>query len=510
MKKLLPLVFILCALVGKAQTYTVDSARLEERFKKTDHILNILREFRIQIYLQPEWQRADTAGAPGVQGGNLPAAANNRFILRRGRFKLAWQHEMVNKHGDTIKVGEAAFQFDASEKGFNALKDFYGRIIDPWTGWFSFQAGITVRPFGFESPASPATYESPEFSRMNQTIMPNECELGETFIIESPRKFKPVYLRFDAAVVNGEGIGNTGTNQSGVSTGAYQSAKDFVGRLFIGKTFDLGGGTKIGLNASGSVYYGNVLQSTNNVFEVVKNAETGLDTFKNVGVASGKGATNFHREYYGAHLQVNFDYKMGANASATTAIRGEFITGQQPGQAGSSTAPIGTGTSLPTTTTTVTDTFVTPGGSKVLVPISTTSNGVDLYVRKFQGYMITFTQGFHFKAGNQMMHADLTFKMDNYDPNTQISGTHITKGAAFSTTDLAYNTYSGGFTFTPVPYFKLMLWYDHVVNESSGISGWSSDYKKDNVFTLRTQFMLDSWWFDKKSTSNSNLISRSY
>ena len=487
MKKLLPIVFLFCALAGKAQTYSADSARLEERFKKHDQILNILREFRIQIYIQPEWQHADTAGAPGVQGGNFPAAANNRFIIRRGRFKIGWQHEIVNKHGDSIKVGEFAFQFDATEKGFNALKDFYGRIIDPWTGWFSIQAGITVRPFGYESPAPPATYESPEFSRMNQTIMPNECELGETFIIESPRTFKPVYLRFDAGVVNGEGIGNTGVGASGVSTGAYQSAKDFVTRLYVGKTFDLGGGTKIGLNASGSYYYGNVLQTTNNVFEVVKNSETGLDSMKNVTIKTvdtlGKNLTNYHREYYGAHLQLNFDYKIGGGASGTTAIRGEFITGQQPGQASSSAVPLGAGTALPV---------------------------ADLYVRKFQGYMITFTQGFHFKAGSQMMHADLTFKMDNYDPNTQISGTAITKGAGFSTTDLAYNTYSGGFTFTPVPYFKLMLWYDHVVNESSGIAGWSSDYKKDNVLTLRTQFMLDSWWFDKKSTTNSNLITRSY
>ena len=487
MKKLLPLVFLLCALAGKAQTYAYDSARIAEHFRKTDQILNILREFRIQAYIQPEWQHADTSGAAGVQGGNFPAAANNRFILRRGRVKLSWQHETVNKHGDSIKVGEFAFQFDASEKGFNALKDFYGRIIDPWTGWFSIQAGITVRPFGYESPASPMTYESPEFARMNQTIMPNECELGETFIIESPRTFKPVYLRLDAGVVNGEGIGNTGTGQSSVSTGAYQSAKDFVGRIMVGKVFKLNADTKISLNASGSYYYGNVLQTTNNVFEVVKNSVSGLDTLRNITVGTsdtlGKGKTNFKRQYYGVHLQVNFDYKISANATATTAIRGEFIGGQQPGQAGSSTVPLGAGTNAPS---------------------------ADLYVRKFQGYIVTFTQGFHYKAGKQAMNSDLMFKVDNYDPNTQVSGTHLNKGAGFSSTDLAYTTISAGFAVSPVPYVKIMLWYDHPMNENSGVAGWSGDYKKDNVITLRTQFQLDSWWFDKKSTANPNLISRSY
>jgi hypothetical protein len=483
MKRLLPIILMLFALAADAQ---YDSTRIEEHFRKVDHILNILREFRIVIYAQPEWQRADTAGLSTVHGGNFPAAANNRIIIRRGRFKLFWQHETVNKHGDTIKVGEFNFQYDATEKGFNAFKDFYGRIIDPWTGWFSIQGGITVRPFGWESPASPMTYESPEFSRMNQTIMPNECELGETFIVESPRTFKPVYLRFDAAVVNGTGIGNTGTGQSAINTGAYQSAKDFEARILLGKAFKINSDTRIKLNASASYYYGNVLQTTNNVFEVVKTG-AGVDSFANVTAGTpdtaGKGHTDYHREYYGAHLEVDFDYKIAPGASATSALRGEFITGQQPGQAGSSTVPLGASTGLPS---------------------------ADLYIRNFRGYMVTFTQGFHFKAGKQEMHADLTFKVDNYTPNTAVNGTEINTHDKFSTTDIAYTTYSGGFTFTPVPYFKLMLWYDHPVNESTGIAGWGADYKKDDVFTLRTQFMIDSWWFDKKKTTNDNLISRSY
>lgn len=486
MKKLLPLAFVLCIFTAKAQNYA-DTTYLRQRMEKMDRILNILREFRIQIYIQPEWQWAQTEGASSVEGGNFPADASNRLLIRRGRFKLGWQHEVVNKHGDTIKVGEFAFQFDATEKGFNALKDMYGRIIDPWTGWFSIQGGITVRPFGWESPAPPATYESPEFSRMNQTIMPNECELGETFIIESPRTFKPVYLRFDAGVVNGEGVGNTGTGQASISTGAYQSAKDFVGRIMVGKKVDIGTNAKFTFMASGSYYYGNVLQTTNNVWEVVQNQTTGLDTFKNItaGTAdtAGKGHTEYHREYYGAHLQVNFDYKIGGSFSGTSALRGEFIAGQQPGQASSSTVPLGAGTSAPV---------------------------ADLYIRKFDGYMITFTQSFHYMAGKQPMHSDLTFKMDFYDPNTQVKGDAINTGAKFSSTDIAYTTLSGGYTWTPVPYFKLMLWYDHVMNEATGITNFTGTNPKIDVFTLRTQFMIDSWWFDKKSTHNDNYINRSY
>lgn len=116
--------FLLSVLAANAQDYS-DTAYLKKRMERMDHILNILREFRIQVYIQPEWQHAQNDGIASVEGGNFPTVSSNRFIIRRGRFKLGWQHEVVNKHGDTIKVGEFAFQFDATEKGFNALKDMY-------------------------------------------------------------------------------------------------------------------------------------------------------------------------------------------------------------------------------------------------------------------------------------------------------------------------------------------------------------------------------------------------
>jgi hypothetical protein len=55
-----------------------------------------------------------------------------------------------------------------------------------------------------------------------------------------------------------------------------------------------------------------------------------------------------------------------------------------------------------------------------------------------------------------------------------------------------------------------MLWYDHVVNESSCLAGFTSDYKKDDVFTLRTQFTIDTWWFNKRGLNNDNQIVRQY
>ena len=37
--------------------------------------------------------------------------------------------------------------------------------------------------------------------------MPNECELGEAIVIESPAKYTKFYFRADATLVNGEGVG---------------------------------------------------------------------------------------------------------------------------------------------------------------------------------------------------------------------------------------------------------------------------------------------------------------
>ena len=272
------------------------------------------------------------------------------------------------------------FQMDATEKGFNAVKDFYGRIVDPWTGWVSLEGGIFRRPFGYEEPIVNATAESPEQARAWQLLMPQEGELGEELIIESPRTFKPVYLRLDAALINGTGIGSTGAGQSGINTGAYASAKDFIGRIIVGKTIVVNSGFKISLNASGSYYNGRVLQTTNNVYEVVKNSQN-LEIFKNITTGTsdtaGKGKTYYARDYYGAHLQLNLDYKISGKFSATTMLRGEFITGTEPGTLSSTSVPLGAGTALPTTSTT---TYVT-GSNGTLVPITVTiSNMINFFI----------------------------------------------------------------------------------------------------------------------------------
>ena len=327
-------------------------------------LVNILREFRIQAYIQTEWQKADTTGKVpygptgynGVgtyQGGTFSPTSNNRFLLRRGRLKISFEH----KNRKELKVLDFAFQFDANEKGFT-VKDFYGRILDPWIGWFGFQGGIFLRPFGYESPASPAFFESPEFARVNQTIMPNEVELGEAIVIESPAKFEKFYFRADASIVNGQGIG-TGPGSGQFQTGTYQSHKDFIGRVKMGKMWEMNG-SRFGINGGFSYYNGGVLQTTPNVFTLQKDSLSGLLGYVNIGTQAGVSQKTYKRQYFDGYLELKADYPIGI-----TTLRAEAIAGVQPGGATSSTVPLGANNNAPVN---------------------------DLYLRHFNGGAVNFTQ----------------------------------------------------------------------------------------------------------------------
>ena len=469
---------------GSIRMYDDLSARDKDTTGSSkNNLINILREFRFQAYIQAEWQKADTTGKVpygptgynGVgtyQGGTFPASGNNRFLLRRGRFKFSFEH----KNAKDLKILDFAFQFDANEKAFT-VKDFYGRIIDPWTGWFSLQGGVFLRPFGFETPASPAFFEPPEFARVNQTILPNEVELGEALVIESPAKFEKLYFRLDANVVNGQGVG------VGTATGAYESRKDFIGRIKLGKMWELNG-SRFGLNAGFSYYNGGVLQTTNYVNVLQRDSASGLLGYVNIATPAGVLQKTYKREYYDGYLELKADYPAGI-----TTFRAEYIGGLQPGGATSSAVPTGTLNGAPVS---------------------------DLYLRHFNGGAINLTQSFKTKFRSHTMMQDLTVKFDWYNPQTQIKGKNLVDTGSLgrlglSITDMTYYTIGFGYSIVPYNWFKLMIWYDLVMNENTNLTYWNGDYKKDNVLTIRTQFYVDSWWFNpNKSKYKDNLMLKKY
>lgn len=441
MKKLLPILFLATALSVSGQT-RLDT--LEARVNKMDKLMGILRDFRLSGYVQLQYQHADTVGAAGYDGGDFAPNTDNRFSVRRGRIKIGYEHESPKG----FKMVEAVFQMDMSEKGFG-VRDFYGRINDPWTGWVGFQGGIFNRQFGYEVPYSSQFRETPERGRMSQILHPSEKDLGAEIIVESPSTFKPVYLRLDASVING----------NGPSLVEFDKFKDFVGRIQARKI--IGDKLKFTIGGGASLYWGHVLQSTNTVYGL-RNDSLGVLRYTNIADSNQTGKKGWERKYYGADLQMSLDYKIG-----TTTLRGEFIAGQQPGVATGSTVP--------------------------------TAVGSNLYIRKFNGAYFYFIQTFKHKLkGNHTMYHDFVFKYDWYDPNTQITGKDLStvNDSKAGKGDVRYQTFGFGYIFRPYDWFKLMLYYDIVQNEKTNLAGYSRDLR-DNVLTLRTQFTFDTNWFKK-------------
>lgn len=430
------------SLSAKAQLST-DS--VNRRVDKLEKALNILREFRISSYIQPQFQRIDTNGAASFNGGDFPTHAQNRFILRRARLKVQFDHVLPKKG---FKIIETAFQFDITEKGFT-VRDLYGKVIDPWTGWIGIQGGIFNRPFGYEVSYSSGFRETPERGRMSQVLFNNERDLGLGLVIESPLTFKLFQLRFDAALVNGTGPFDK----------EMDNRKDFIGQLEASKTF--GKLTKFTVAGGISYYNGAIVQSTPHTYQMAKTAG-GNYIYQQITDTAGIGRKYYKREYYGADIQLTADYKIG-----TTILRGEFIAGTNPGVANSSMPP--------------------------------STLGHDLYMRQFNGAYFYVIQTFKQALKKQTIYHDLVFKYDWYDPNTQVAGKQLssTNDTRGGKADVKYHTYSFNYIFRPYEWFKLMLSYEIVQNEITELKGYQADLR-DNVFTLRTQFAFDTNWFVKK------------
>src|SRR5689334_9159044 len=73
-------------------------------YKKYDKI-------RISGYMQPQFQKIQTAGAKSYSGGDFPPNVDSRFMIRRGRVRIDYVH-----FSDTKKPSiQFVFQFDGSE-----------------------------------------------------------------------------------------------------------------------------------------------------------------------------------------------------------------------------------------------------------------------------------------------------------------------------------------------------------------------------------------------------------
>ncbi|MFN5325313.1 MAG: hypothetical protein ACK5C5_10370, partial [Bacteroidota bacterium] len=184
-KQSLVLVFLMMVpFIVRAQTTSDDSLKKDVAQIKKD--VSALKRIKFSGYIQPQFQIADSAGASSVAGGSFAPGMNNRFMIRRGRFKAVYN---AAENAKGISTSQYALQIDVTERGLT-IKEAYAKLTDPWIGFASVTVGMFTNPFGFEVGYSSASRETPEFGRMSQNLFPNEMEVGAMLTLQAPKKSK--------------------------------------------------------------------------------------------------------------------------------------------------------------------------------------------------------------------------------------------------------------------------------------------------------------------------------
>jgi len=402
---------------------------LTSTVSKLQSELSLLKKFKVSGYIQTQYQVADSAGVSSYAGGNFAANVDKRFAVRRGRFKIAYNNNLTT----------SVIQVDVTEKGV-VIKDAYVKVTEPWLRSFSLTTGVFDRPFGFEISYSSSLRESPERSRMFQTIFPGERDLGAKITFQPPKTSMWSFLKIEGGMFNG----------TGGSASDFDYNKDFIGNIGINRTT---GNEKVNYGIRASYYKGGWRQGTSRVFLMGSDA-VGMDAFRVEKDTAFYGELT-KRQYLGVDGQVNIDWAVGI-----TAMRAEYIRGKQPAVSSSSTSP-----------------------SAVVT--------TDAFNRNFNGMYVYFLQNIGATK------YQFVLKYDLYDPNTDVSGNKIGKspianeGTTFAKTgksDIKYTNIGLGLVYHYDSNVKLTAYYDIVKNETSNnLKGYSLDLS-DNVFTLRMQY----------------------
>ena len=401
---------------------------LNAKIENVKSDVDLLKKLKISGYIQAQWQLADTAGQLSpFSGGAFPKTADNRFMVRRGRVKFAYEG----------KLSQFVLQIDATQNGVT-LKDAYANFKDPWLQMFTLQGGVFNRPFGFEIAYSSSLRETPERARVTQTLFPGERDLGAQLTIQPRKESRFNFIRANLALINGNAISSE-----------IDSKKDFVGQLGIANVTK---NQKFRYGVGVSYYNGGVFQETKKVYNMAT-LDDGTKGFAVDSTDSNKGEYA-KREYYGADAQFSLDWVIGV-----TTLRGEYLWGTQPGGSKSKISPTG----------------------RVIPDIGVT----DTYNRSFNGGYVYFIQNI------LNSRHEIVVKYDFFDPNTDVKGKDIKTGNKFSGADVAYTTLGFGYNVRLYSNLKLMAYYEVVKNEETALTTSTADYTKDikdNVFTLRLQF----------------------
>jgi hypothetical protein len=432
MYKKLVLLVLLClwstsnSFSQEANKQSVSTDSLQKSVNHLKKEIEILKRLKINGWIQAQYQVADSSGVDNLDGGKFPVNVDSRFMIRRGRFKLTYDHYNV----------QYVAQLNMTERFIN-IADIYAKYTEPYIKWFSFQIGVMNRPFGYDIQLSSQHRESPERARYTQVLTPNERDMGAEIIVEAPKTSKFHGLSFTSGFFNGTGLTIPAVNISDID-----SKKDLISRLAYYNSYNQGK-NKYGIGFSN--YYGYERVATANLFDQITSNGTNEKQFvKSDNIKDNTGSYS-KRIYSGFEGLYSFKSFFG-----TTTLRGEYVFGQQPGSKSSTRSPQD----------------LTSG---------------DTYLRKFDGFYAYFIQ----RIGESKH--DVSVKYEWYDPNTKVSGNNISAVNNFSAADIKYSALGLTYIFNLNVNYKIMLNYNMVTNETTkNVAGYSKDLK-DNIFTARFQ-----------------------
>lgn len=433
---------------------------LEESHLETKTAVDKLVKIKFSGYIQANYRQVlDTVGAMDNAGkylfpvGNFAGGAfgdgtQSQFHVRRGRMKLTYEQPLTS----------GVFQLDITQSGVG-IKDAYLALKEPWMKSLGLKMGVFDRPFGFEISYSSGNRESPERTRLFQTLFPGERDVGAQLYFAPPEKHGWLsYFNAKGGLFNGNATAVDNDNN-----------KDFIGRFGFSFPF-----ADINLSIDGGVsaYMGAATcnDTTSGAVDARGFSYVIADKkFKKSDSADAQLGKEFERKYTGVDLQLYYDLPVIGGFS----LRGEYLVGVQPGTSSSSS-----------------------------YYNAARNSAAPLYIRNFSGYYFAYVQNLFLK--NQ-----LVVKYDVYDPNTDVEGADLKLNSAMSgvdgglsLSDLAFNTLGLGLIHHWDKNLKFVLYYDRVSNEKGdaslaqavsggkpvpAVAGLANDIN-DDVLTFRIQY----------------------
>jgi hypothetical protein len=397
---------------------------LNESYLETKGTVDKLAKIKFSGYIQVQGRMAlDTLGNSlypigDLAGGAFAANQDALVQVRRGRLKMTYENTL----------SQMVIQLDAIPSGVT-LKDAYLWVKEPWLKTFALKGGVFDRPFGFEISYSSSSRESPERSRLFQTLFPSERDLGLSLEIKPEKMPNPLpFLNFKGGLFMGNAIANENDNK-----------QDAIGRLgFAIPLTDV----NLAIDGGASFYRGKVTNLNDTSFAI------GDTSFVR---SIGKRNVIFDRNYMGADMQVYYDLPVLGGFS----LRGEYISGLQPCTKSSARYYAAT----------------TP-----------------LYEREVSGYYFCYVQNIFNR--NQLV---LKYDVFDPNTKIAGADIGASSGRNLQVADVAYSTLGVGLVHYWDENVKFVAYVDMPSNETvnTNASGALAPYKenvKDNVFTARVQY----------------------